>query len=87
MLLKVGATSHDLLKMMMQVCYLYQLEKDGPSININVDSQAFSPVELSYKLMLENFGSLQEEVSSAGWALLDGLVSRPRPYRIVEALP
>ena len=87
MLLKVGATSHDLLKMMLQVCYLYHLENIGSSINKNVDYEPSNPVELSHKLMLEKFGSLQEELSSAGWTLSDGLVSRPRPYRIIEALP
>lgn len=88
-LLKVGATSHDLLKMMLQVCYLYQLQ-NGPWRSLakgDTDSCACSPVETSYKLMVDKFGLLQQELASAGWVTSDGLVSRPLSYRLMEALP
>lgn len=83
-ILKVGCTSHDLLKLMLQVCYLYQLQNGGPWATGKLDSHVASPVEISYRLTVDNFDRLQQELASAGWTTSDGLVARPLPYRLLE---
>lgn len=80
-LLKMGATSHDLLRMMLQVCYLYQLHCG------NSDLSDDGALKISYRYMADRFERVQHDLVSSGWVTSDGLVSRPLPYRLVESIP
>eukprot|EP00250_Pteridium_aquilinum_P003672 c13982_g2_i1 orf=436-2622(-) len=85
-LLKVGATSHDLLKLMLQVCYLYQLQ-NGPWRSLaerDMVSHAGGPLEISYKLAVDKIDLVQQELASAGWSTSVGLVSRPLTFRLLK---
>lgn len=81
-LLKEGATSHDLLKLILQVCYLHQL-RSGPAEE-DRDFYVSSSIEISYRLVVEKFDLVQKELSLAGWSISDGLVARPSPYRLLN---
>ncbi|MCO5551325.1 hypothetical protein L7F22_004826 [Adiantum nelumboides] len=81
-LLKEGATSRDLLKLMLQVCYLHQL-RTGPAEG-GFDFYVSSPIEISHRLAVNKFDLIQKQLSSAGWSISDGLVARPLPYRLLN---
>ncbi|KAI5061851.1 hypothetical protein GOP47_0022390 [Adiantum capillus-veneris] len=81
-LLKEGTTSRDLLKLMLQVCYLHQLRTGQDEGDF--DFYVSSSVEISHRLAVEKFDLVQKQLSLAGWSILDGVVARPLPYRLLN---
>ncbi|KAH7424728.1 hypothetical protein KP509_11G021800 [Ceratopteris richardii] len=82
-LLREGATSHDLLKLVLQACYIHQLQSGSADASDSYFDT--SVLRASHKLAEDNLNMLKQKLVSAGWSLSDGLIARPLPYRLMVA--
>eukprot|EP00249_Psilotum_nudum_P017342 c26271_g1_i1 orf=283-2385(-) len=82
-LLKEGATAHDLLKVMLQASYLYQLETERALLAGKLPAD-YDSLKLSHDMVQEKYEHVKELLVCAGW-VTDGLVSRPKPYRLLDS--
>lgn len=81
--LKESSSSHDMLKSLFHVNYLYWLEKNVgiKSLGASDDCRPGGKLQISLEYVQREFGHVKCDGELAGWAT-EGLIARPSPNRI-----
>lgn len=81
--LKETSTSHDMLKSLFHVNYLYWLEKNVgiKSVGASDDCRPGGKLQISLEYVQREFNHVKCDGELAGW-VTEGLIARPSPNRI-----
>lgn len=81
--LKESSSSHDMLKSLFHVNYLYWLEKNVgiKSVGASDDCRPGGKLQISLEYVQREFNHVKYDGELAGW-VTEGLIARPSPYRI-----